>query len=219
MANEPFPALVQAVQAYRGDKYSQARRWQNGYSDCSSFVGKGMKALGLDPGGSTTLTYLASSKWSTISKSSAGAGDIAVNSSHMVLITGNGTAIGQENPRRNVQEGSLSDLMSGTGPYVVRRYKGGNNIEFAGYGTTNAQQAGVLDFPGAITGAFTWITNTVNWLRIGMVVGGAVLIWITFRGMGSQEVAKLLNGPTGKSIKSMGKKVSGNVKPESGTGN
>jgi len=206
MADGPFPALVEAVQQFRGDKYSQAKRWQNGYSDCSSFVGKGMKQLGLNPGGSTTLTYLASSSWTSISVSEAGAGDIAVNSAHMVLVTGNGTAIGQQNPRRNVQEGSIRDLMSGSGPYVFRRYKGGSDIQFAGY--SNAQQVGLLSFPAKIIDTFVWLTKTTNWLRIGMVLAGAALVWMTVVGVGRSQIGGLL----GETAKKAGKKVMENAK-------
>lgn len=211
MADAPFPALVSAVQAYTADKYSQARRWENGYSDCSSFVGKGMKDLGLNPGASTTLTYLASTAWTTIPKSSMGPGDIAVNSSHMVVITGNGTAIGQENPTRNVQAGNLDDLMAGTGAYLMRRYKGGSNIQFAGYTTPNATQAGLLSVPSSVSNTFSWLTNTTNWYRVGMVLAGAALIYMTVRSMGTQQAMKLLNS-------SVGKKVSDSVKSKSGNG-
>lgn len=126
----PFPALAASAQQFAGDQYSQLKRWQQGYSDCSSFVGKALKALGVTPpGASTTLSYLASSQWKKVTAASAGAGDLAVNSAHMVILTGPGVAIGQENPTRNVQTGTVASLMSGTGPYVYLRYAGaGQNI-------------------------------------------------------------------------------------------
>lgn len=124
----PFPALPAAAQQFAGDQYSQLKRWQPGYSDCSSFVGKSLKALGITPpGASTTLSYLASGQWKKTTADSAGAGDLAVNSAHMVILTGPGTAIGQENPTRNVQTGTVAGLMSGTGPYVYLRYADAGN--------------------------------------------------------------------------------------------
>lgn len=121
----PFPQLAQAVQAFAGDIYSQARRWQPGYSDCSSFVGKGLKALGVSPPGpSTTLAYLASRSWRRVSRGEAGAGDVAVNTGHMIVFTGPNSAIGQQRRGRNVQRGTPESLMSGTGAWVVLRYTG-----------------------------------------------------------------------------------------------
>lgn len=202
MAEGPFPALVAACEKYAGDKYSQARRWSNGYSDCSSFVGKGMKALGQNPGVSTTLTYLASSKWYKISASEAGAGDIAVNAAHMVLVTGKGTAIGQQNSRRNVQRGTVSDLMANSGSYIYKRYRGGSDIQFAGY--ANGQQVGAFSLvPESMVNAMKWLSDTVNWYRIGMIAAGTVLIWIAVVGISKNMSGGLL----GETAKNAGKKV------------
>lgn len=201
MADGPFPALVAAVQQFRNDQYSQTRRWQKGYSDCSSFVGKGMKALNRDMGGSTTLTYLASSKWHTIPKAQAGPGDIAVNAAHMVLVTGPNAAIGQQNPRSDVNTGSISSLMSGTGPYVIKRYSGGSNVTFAGF-TDGAQAA--FELPGALTDTAKWLSDTTNWYRVGMVFAGVVLLIIAIVGIGKSTTT---GGVLGTSIQAKGKKV------------
>lgn len=214
MADGPFPALVEAVKQFQGDRYSQAKRWSNGWSDCSSFVGKGMKALGLNPGGSTTLTYLASSQWSDVPRAQVGAGDIAVSTSHMILVTGPDTGIGQQNSRRNVQTGTIKDLMTGTGSYKFRRYKNGSNIEFAGY-TGGMTQAGVTDIPEAMLATLKWLSNTTNWMRVGMVFGGAVLIWLTIVGIGKTSVGGLLGDSAknaGKQLQANGKKVIKNAK-------
>src|SRR5688572_11803707 len=62
-----LPSLRRAVERYAGDKYSQPKRWQSGYSDCSSFVGKGLKLIGVKPpGNSTTTTYLLSKDWKQV---------------------------------------------------------------------------------------------------------------------------------------------------------
>lgn len=115
--------LPAALAHYKNDRYSQLRRWQDGYSDCSSFIGKGLKLIGIKPPGySTTTSYLTSRSWKQVPEASAKAGDIACNTSHVVCCTGGGNAIGQENPRRNVQTGTVKSLMSGTGSYIILRY-------------------------------------------------------------------------------------------------
>lgn len=116
-------ALVRAAYTFVGDKYSQAKRWQNGYSDCSSFVGKAYRLIGVaPPGSSTTWDYLASSGWKKIPRSQATAGDLAVNTSHMAIFISNEQGIGQQNPRRNVSVDSMTNLMAGTGSYTCLRY-------------------------------------------------------------------------------------------------
>ena len=116
-------ALVGAVEQYSADLYSQTRRWQKGYSDCSSFVGKGLLAIGITPpGASVTGSYLAWAACVKISPTEVGAGDLICNSDHIIVATSNTTGIGQENPSVNVQQGSIADLMYGTGAYVCLRY-------------------------------------------------------------------------------------------------
>lgn len=213
----PWPELLEACLQNSNDKYSQARRWQKGYSDCSSWVGKGMKILGKNPGGSTTLTFLSSRDWVTIPASQRGTGDIAVNSAHMVVISGSNGAVGQQRPGRNVQIGTLKDLMSGTGPYVIRRYKGGSDVQFAGFDgdDMDVQQAGlgsVLKWPGKMVDAFQWMTDTQNWYRIGMVVGGAALIWMTIIGIGKAKVGGLLGSTAQTAGKAATKSVASTAK-------
>lgn len=140
-----LPTLPAALQAFSGDRYSQWHRWDAGYSDCSSFIGKGLKAIGIrPPGGSTTWDYLRSSAWYQIPESSAGAGDLAVNATHMVCVTGPGMAVGQENPRRNVVAGSIADLMSGTGSYVILRYRGSATVTGGGSSAAAVPHQGVV---------------------------------------------------------------------------
>lgn len=128
-------SLPQACYLFRGDRYSQANRWADGYSDCSSFAGKALKAIGVTPpGASTTLSYLASPQWKSIPVAQAGAGDLLVNATHMVVVINPTTAIGQENPARNVQIGSFADLMDGTGPYSCLRYAGSGGAPAASLG-------------------------------------------------------------------------------------
>lgn len=128
-----YPPLLQAVQAFAADHYSQAKRWQPGFSDCSSFAGKGFKALGITPpGASTTLEYLAwRMLWKVPSPYEAGPGDMLISTSHMAIVIDRSSAIGQQNPQRNVRVGAWSDLMFGTGGYGIYRYQPANATEKA----------------------------------------------------------------------------------------
>ena len=120
-----LPTLPRACEKFAGDKYSQAKRWQPGYSDCSSFVGKGLKAIGINPPpGSTTMSYYISKEWKRIPAEDVGPGDLAISTTHVVVCYGGGMAIGQQNPRRNVQKGTVEDLMYGAKPFVYLRYVG-----------------------------------------------------------------------------------------------
>jgi hypothetical protein len=116
-------AVIAAANTHAGEKYSQAKRWQKGFSDCASFVGKSLLDVGIaPPGGSTTHAYLGSGQWARVS--SPRAGDIAVNSRHMILCTSGSAGIGMQNPRRNVQRDTIDNLMANTGSFEIRRYRG-----------------------------------------------------------------------------------------------
>lgn len=119
--------VVRAAYAFVDDKYSQAKRWQAGYSDCSSFVGKAYNKIGIaPPGPSTTWSYLGSPRWKKIPRSEAKAGDLAVTQAHMAIFTSNSMGIGQQNPRRNVATGKMSDVMYPEGnSFTTLRYVGG----------------------------------------------------------------------------------------------
>lgn len=120
----PHPEFVRAASAYQYDAYSQARRWQPGYSDCSSFVGKALKDCGITPpGASTTSSYLAWRKAKPIPKSAIGAGDFLVSSGHMALAINATTAIGQQRQGVNVKVGPISQIMWGQS-WVALRYTG-----------------------------------------------------------------------------------------------
>lgn len=121
----PLPQLCGAALTFQHDKYSQTRRWQNGYSDCSSFVGKSFRAIGITPpGASVTGSYLTWSMLRTIQRAEVGAGDLLVTTSHIAIAMSPGTAIGQENPRVNVRIGTIDDIMAGTGAVSYLRYTG-----------------------------------------------------------------------------------------------
>lgn len=116
--------LVAAAMTHRNERYSQAKRWEPGYSDCSSFVGKSLKDIGITPpGGSNTFAYLGWSKLRTVPKDQIQAGDILCSSAHMAIAMGDGRAIGQQNGRQNVRIDSVSNLMWGQS-WTPRRYVG-----------------------------------------------------------------------------------------------
>lgn len=120
----PHPEFVRAAGAYADDAYSQLRRWQRGYSDCSSFAGKALKDCGITPpGASTTSSYLAWRMLRPVAKSQIGAGDFLVSSGHMAIAVNSTTAIGQQNGRVNVQVGPISKIMFGQS-WVALRYTG-----------------------------------------------------------------------------------------------
>lgn len=122
-SGQGLAALPKAAEQYAGDRYSKPKRNVKGYSDCSSFVGKALKLIGVKPpAGSTTASYLASKQWKRVTAGNVQAGDLAIALNHVVICYGNGYAIGQQNSRSNVQRGKVDDLMIGNKPYIFLRY-------------------------------------------------------------------------------------------------
>lgn len=122
---EGLSALPRAAETYSKDIYSMAYRNKPGYSDCSSFVGKALRLIGIKPPpGSTTGSYIASKDWKRVSSGDVQAGDLAVALNHMVICYGNGHGIGQQRKGRNVQRDSIKNLMYGNTPFVYLRYAG-----------------------------------------------------------------------------------------------
>jgi hypothetical protein len=121
-------SVVSAAQKYVRDQYSQAKRTQPGFSDCSSFVDKALKDAGiappLNPWANTAL-YRISPEWKTIPAAQVQPGDIAISAAHMVLITAaGGTAgIGQQRTNVNVRTGNMATLF-GSQSYVFKTYTG-----------------------------------------------------------------------------------------------
>jgi cell wall-associated NlpC family hydrolase len=121
--------VTSAAQKYMGDKYSQVRRRDTGYSDCSSFVYKILRDIGRPPtvAWSNTTNYHVDPKFKTVPLSQAQAGDLALSAGHVTILTGaggaNAPAIGQQNTRVNVRTGTVATLMPT--PYVIKRYVGG----------------------------------------------------------------------------------------------
>jgi cell wall-associated NlpC family hydrolase len=121
----PTGSVAAAAAKYANDKYSQARRTQSGWSDCSSFCDKILEDVGIPPPvkWASTANYRMQTTWKKIALADAQPGDVAVNSHHMVMITGaaGASAIGQQNPRVNVKTGTVSQLIDS---FSVYRYKG-----------------------------------------------------------------------------------------------
>lgn len=73
--------------------------------------------------------------------------------------------------------------------------------------STGADQASVWDaftFPGKMLDAFRVLSDTIMWMRIGMVVGGGILLLMTF--LGIAKTSALGKGAV-KAVASAGKKV------------
>lgn len=120
--------VVSAAGKYTGDTYSQVKRTQPGFSDCSSFVDKALKDAGIKPpfnDWANTALFRTSPEWKTIPASQVLPGDIAISAAHMVLITaaGGATGVGQERPNVNVRSGSMASLF-GTQQYVYKTWTG-----------------------------------------------------------------------------------------------
>jgi len=120
----PHPEFVNAAAGHAHEVYSQLKRWQPGYSDCSSFVAKSMRAAGIDVDNKNTTGFMAWPYLKRISKSEIGRGDLLINHTHMAIALDGQRAIGQQNKNRNVATGSFEAIMMNTGPWSAYRYVG-----------------------------------------------------------------------------------------------
>lgn len=138
--------IVTAALAHRTERYSQAKRWEAGYSDCSSFVGKALKDCGITPpGGSTTMSYRTWTQLRTVPRDSVQPGDILSGSGHVAIAVDGQRAIGQQNSRQNVRLDSIDSIMYGQVGWVVRRYVGaaaGSSSGGSGGGSSVGSEAG-----------------------------------------------------------------------------
>lgn len=121
----PHPEFARAALARRGETYSQGKRWQTGFSDCSSFVGKVLKDNGIEPpAGSVTGSYLVWTKLKRITRAEIGAGDLLCGTGHIAIALDNATAIGQQREGVNVRVGPIDDIMYGNPGWFPQRYVG-----------------------------------------------------------------------------------------------
>jgi hypothetical protein len=132
-------SVVAAAQKYVGDTYSQLKRREPGYSDCSSFVDKALRDAGIDPPfgpWANTANFRMSPEWKTVPASQVWPGDIALSAAHMVLVTARGgtTGIGQQRPGVNVRTGTMATLF-GSQRYVFKTWTGYSPNPGAGQGS------------------------------------------------------------------------------------
>jgi hypothetical protein len=115
--------VLSALGKYQTDQYSQAKRSQPGFSDCSSWIGKGLRDVGVKvPGGLPITTfYMVWTGLVTIPKNEIQLGDILVSPTHMAIATGPTTAVGQQNSTDNVKADTISNIMFGT-TWIARRF-------------------------------------------------------------------------------------------------
>lgn len=119
------PELAQAALAAQDEIYSQAKRWEDGYSDCSSFIGKRFKEVGITPpGASVTMSYRVWGQLHTIDRSQIGAGDLLCGTGHIAMALSPTMAIGQQRPGVNVKIDTIDSIMFGQTGWVPRRYAG-----------------------------------------------------------------------------------------------
>jgi len=124
-ASGPGGMIAAAAMSHRDEKYSQAKRWQPGFSDCSSFVGKSLKDAGITPpGGSTTISYRTWTKLKNVPRDAIQAGDILSGPGHVAIALDSQRAIGQQNTRQNVRIDGIDNIMYGQVGWVARRYVG-----------------------------------------------------------------------------------------------
>lgn len=119
------PEIADGAMRYRSDRYSQALRSRPGYSDCSSFAAKAMRAAGINVPDYNTTAFMRWDGLRRVSKSEISRGDLLINHVHMAIALDGATAIGQQNSKRNVATGSFESIMMNTGPWSAYRYVGG----------------------------------------------------------------------------------------------
>lgn len=120
----PHGEIADAAMRYRSDKYSQDLRSRPGYSDCSSFTAKSMRAAGISVPDYNTTAFMRWSGLRKIDKSEIARGDLLINHVHMAIALNGTQAIGQQNKNRNVATGSFAAIMMNTGPWSAYRYVG-----------------------------------------------------------------------------------------------
>lgn len=122
------PEIAQAALNAGDEVYSQSHRWDTGFSDCSSFVGKRLKENGITPpGASVTMSYRTWSKAATISRAEVGAGDLLCGTGHIAIALNGQLAIGQQRSGVNVKVDTIANIMYGQVGWVPRRYTGGTS--------------------------------------------------------------------------------------------
>jgi len=121
----PHAEIARAALGHRSEVYSQARRNDPGFSDCSSFVGKALTDVGIKPPSpSVTGSYLVWPKLKRIKREEIQAGDLLCGTGHIAIALDNATAIGQQRTGVNVRVGPIDDIMYGNPGWFPQRYIG-----------------------------------------------------------------------------------------------
>lgn len=119
------PEIAEAALRRTTEVYSKTRRNQDGYSDCSSYVGKCLADAGITPPApSVTGSYLVWGKLKTIRRSEVGAGDLLCGPLHIAIALNGSYAIGQQRPGVNIKIDTIDNIMYGQVGWVPRRYIG-----------------------------------------------------------------------------------------------
>lgn len=91
-------------------------------------------------------------------------------------------------------------------PYLT----GASMIDDVSFDTTPAGIMDVFKFPEKMLGVFEWLSKTSNWFRVGMVIGGAVLLLMTLIGVAKasafgKTAVKVVTNVGKKAVKSNAK--------------
>ncbi len=75
----------------------------------------------------------------------------------------------------------------------------------------------VYDTLKATAGVFGWLTDTKNWYRIGLALGGAFLMYVAVISLVRSKAIGAVMGDTAQTVKSVGKKVKSNGGNQAGS--
>lgn len=75
----------------------------------------------------------------------------------------------------------------------------------------------VYDTLKATAGVFGWLTDTKNWYRIGLALGGAFMVYLAVISILRSKAMGLVAGDAAQAVKSVGKKVKTNGSNQAGS--
>jgi len=152
--------------------------------DCSGLVHYAYANAGLPGAGPTSHMWNTASirfMGDPIPTGSEQPGDLVMpHSGHVGICIGNGKMWNAP------QTGIPVRIDSYSHPWAIRRISTPGNgsaggIQTTGVTTTGLDISGVTDAIGAIDDVVSWFTDTHNWVRIGEVAGGTILLLAALR--------------------------------------